>query len=495
MTTPSDVIIVGAGPIGLTLACELHTAGVRPTVIERLPAPTGLSKALSLVGRSVDSLDYRGMLEGFGAHTPTGNPGFAHFGLIPMNLAAVPDLGLRGILVQQAVVEQVLGDCVRDRGIEVRRGCELTALRHDDHGAAVDCTGPDGTVTLEAQFVVGCDGGASRVRKLAGIDFAGTDPTLLIRFGDLVLDPDFLARERGQIRSPLLPLGGDFYRAVVIEPYPPDLDRDTPITLDELQAAVRRANGRDLPVRQVRWLSRFTDAGRQAMRYRSGRVLLAGDAAHIHLPAGGPGLNTGLQDAFNLGWKLAAEIRGWAPPGLLDTYHTERFPEGEQVLLHTRAQSALIGPDIGGRLGALREVVGRMLTHEQTLRDLVGRMYALDTRYDMRVPEQHALTGRFMPDLTLTTPTGPSTIAELMRPARGVLLDFTATGQLAETATDLRDRITTVVARCLQPPAPAVLIRPDGYVAWAGVPDSDAHGLRTALAAWFGEAVIHTATS
>jgi 2-polyprenyl-6-methoxyphenol hydroxylase-like FAD-dependent oxidoreductase len=143
-----------------------------------------------------------------------------------------------------------------------------------------------------------------------------------------------------------------------------------------------------LPVRHVRWLSRFTDASRQAVRYRSGRVLLAGDAAHIHLPAGGPGLNTGLQDAFNLGWKLAAEIHGWAPPGLLDSYHIERFPEGEQVLLHTRAQSALLGPHTDGHLMALRDVIGRMLTHEQTLRDLAGRMYALDTRYDMRVPER-----------------------------------------------------------------------------------------------------------
>ena len=486
--THTDVVVVGAGPTGLTLACELHAAGVRPTVIERLPAPTGLSKALSLVGRSVDSLDYRGMLEGFGAHAPTGNPGFAHFGLIPMNLAAVPDLGLRGILVQQAAVEQVLGDCVRDGGIEVRRGCELTALRQDDHAATVDYTGPDGPVTLEAQFVVGCDGGASRVRKLAGIEFAGTDPTLVIRFGDVSLDPDFLARERGQIRSPLIPLGGDFHRAVVIEPYPPGLDRDAAMTLDELQAAVRRVNGRELPVRQVRWLSRFTDASRQATRYRSGRVLLAGDAAHIHLPAGGPGMNTGLQDAFNLGWKLAAEVAGWAPPSLLDTYHTERFPEGEQVLLHTRAQSALLGPDTGGRLTALREVVGRMLTHEQTLRDLAGRMYGLDTRYDMRVPQPHALSGRWMPNLTLTTPTGENTIAELMRPARGLLLDLTATGQLAETVAGPRDRLTTVLARCSQPPAPAVLVRPDGYVAWAGAPDSDARSLRTALAAWFGVA-------
>ncbi len=486
MNNRTDVVVVGAGPTGMTLACELRAAGVEVIVIERLAAPTGLSKALALVGRSVDSLDHRGMLDGFGAHTPTGNPGFAHFALIPMNLAAVPDLELRGILVQQTVVEKVLGDCVRDRGIEVRRGCEVTALRQDEHGASVDYAGPDGPATVDARFVVGCDGGASRVRTLAHIEFPGLEPSLVIRIGDLLLDPDFSVRDRGEFRSPLIPLGEGLHRVVVVEPYPRDLDRDAAMTLEELQAAVRRVNGRELPIRQVRWLSRYTDASRQAARYRSGRILLAGDAAHIHLPAGGPGLNTGLQDAFNLGWKLAAEIRGWAPPGLLDSYHTERFPEGERVLLHTRAQSALLGHDDDGRVAALRNVLGRMLTHEQTLRDLVGRMYAMSTRYDMRVPEPHPLTGRWMPNLTLTTPTGTVSVADLMRPARPVLLDLTTTGQLADTAAGLPDRITTLVADCPNPPAPAILVRPDGYVAWAGAPTHDARGLRIALAEWCG---------
>jgi hypothetical protein len=216
-------------------------------------------------------------------------------------------------------------------------------------------------------------------------------------------------------------------------------------------------------------------------------VLLAGDAAHIHLPAGGPGLNTGLQDAVNLGWKLAAEVRGWAPPGLLDTYHTERYAEGERVLMHTRAQGALMGAGGDGRVAALRQVLGQLLQYEQPLRHLVNLMYALDTRYEMGIPDPHPLTGRWAPDLALTTPAGATSVAELMRPARGVLLDLTEAGTFAGNGYGLKDRVESLTAHCASPPAAALLIRPDGYVAWAASQDNpDADALRHALTTWFG---------
>jgi hypothetical protein len=215
-------------------------------------------------------------------------------------------------------------------------------------------------------------------------------------------------------------------------------------------------------------------------------VLLAGDAAHIHLPAGGPGLNTGLLDAVNLGWKLAAEVNGWAPPGLLDSYHTERHAEGERVLLHTRAQNALIGSGADGRLAALRDILAQLLSYQQPLRHLLRLMYALDTRYDTGAADPHPLAGRWAPNLPLTTTTA-ATVADLLRPARGVLLDLTAAGTFAAAGHGWEDRVDIVTAQSPDPPAAALLIRPDGYVAWAAAQDpSHAGGLRRALTTWFG---------
>jgi len=259
------------------------------------------------------------------------------------------------------------------------------------------------------------------------------------------------------------------------------------MTLDELRASIRRVNGRDLPISETRWVSRFTDSSRQAASYRAGRVLLAGDAAHIHLPAGGPGLNTGLLDAVNLGWKLAAEVRGWAPPGLLDSYHTERHADGERVLLHTRAQGALMGAATDGRLAALREVLRQLLQYEQPLRHLVRLMYGLDTRYDTGTGDPPPIAGQWAPDLALTTPAGATTVAELLRPARAVLLDLTGDGSLAGEGDGWKDRVNVITAHCAAPPAPALLIRPDGYIAWAASGSGqDNQGLRQALTTWFG---------
>jgi hypothetical protein len=215
--------------------------------------------------------------------------------------------------------------------------------------------------------------------------------------------------------------------------------------------------------------------------------LLAGDAAHIHLPAGGPGLNTGLLDAVNLGWKLAAEVRGLAPQGLLDSYHTERHADGERVLLHTRAQGALVGAAADGRVAALREVLRQLLQYEQPLRHLVSLMYGLDTRYDTGTDNPSPVAGQWAPDLSLATPAGASTVAELLRPAKGVLLDLTTDGSFAGCGHGWSDRVNIVTAQCAEPPAAALLIRPDGYIAWAApASGQDNHGLRQALATWFG---------
>jgi 2-polyprenyl-6-methoxyphenol hydroxylase-like FAD-dependent oxidoreductase len=254
-------------------------------------------------------------------------------------------------------------------------------MHQDAEGVSVQFNGPQGHGQLRARYVAGCDGGTSTVRKQAGIEFPGIPPAFLLRPGDVTLEAHVTPSDLPDLRVPLIPLGSGFYRVITTEPYPAGLDRDTPMTPGELRASIRRANGQDLPISGTRWVSRFTDASRQAAHYRIRRVLLAGGAAHIHLPAAGPGLNTGLQDAVNLGWKLA-EVRGWAPPGLLATCHTERPAEGERVLMHTRAQSALMGPGADGRVAALREVPGQLLQYGQPLRHLLNLMYALDTRYE-----------------------------------------------------------------------------------------------------------------
>src|SRR6266702_1257385 len=248
----------------------------------------------------------------------------------------------------------------------------------------------------------------------------------------------------------------------------------------------RRVLGADLAISQPRWLSRFTDAARQADRYRAGRVLVAGDAAHIQLPAGGPGMTTGLQDAANLGWKLAAQIRGWAPPGLLDTYHAERHPVGERMLSFTRAQGVLLAP--GDHVSALRDLMGELLTHEQTLRYVVDRLLGLDIRYDQDGSPAHPLTGGLAPDLTLTTDNGSARLATLMHTARPVLLDLAHEDRLRDAAAGWKDRVQITMARSDEP-LDGILVRPDGYVAWAASPDDgDIDDLHQALTTWFGAA-------
>lgn len=482
----ADVVIVGAGPVGLTLAIELQLHGIRTVVLERLREPTGLSKALGLLGRSVDTLDLRGLLGRFHARGAVMSPSLLHFSMIPLDAARTDGLGLRGVFIQQAITEEVLTGIAAERGVRIWRGHEVEALDQDDEGVTLRVSGPDGDQWLRAGYVVGCDGGTSIVRKQTGIGFPGIAPTFLLRLGDVTLADGLTPRDIPGLRVPLVPLGGGYYRVVVTEPYPEDLDHHAPMELDELQASIRRVNGADVPISGARWLSRFTDSSRLADSYRAGRVLLAGDAAHIHLPAGGPGLNTGLLDAFNLGWKLAAQVQGWAPPQLLDSYSAERRAEGERVLLHTRAQGALLGFADNERVAALREVLRQLLEFDEPVRHLVSLMYALDTRYDTGC--EHPLAGRWRPDLELSA--NATKAAEL---GRGLLIDLTGHGLLAGQARDWQDRVDCLIAadglrpHAAQPTAAALLIRPDGYVAWAAGPnDHDTDGLRGALTTWFG---------
>jgi 2-polyprenyl-6-methoxyphenol hydroxylase-like FAD-dependent oxidoreductase len=503
MSADVDVVIAGGGPAGLLLASELRLGGVNLTVLERLPAPTGLSKALALVGRVVQALDYRGLLERLdaGSVPAAAYSRFAHLGGIPLDVSRLIDAAPPGyfpapVPARQAQVEAVLEGRARELGADVRRGHELAGLSQDQDAVTAEVRGPQGTYRLRARYLAGCDGARSLVRKQAGIGFPGTAPTQLHWLGEVTLAEADLGRLPQRIERTAtglfsaVPLGEGVHRIVVSEwgQPPGHAGRDTPPAIEELRAAVRRVADIDLAMRQPRWLSRFTDAARQADRYRAGRVLLAGDAAHIQLPAGGPGMSTALQDVLNLGWKLAAQVTGWAPPGLLDSYHAERHPAGQRMLSFVRAQGALLSP--GEHVTALRDLISELLMHEQTLRYVVDRLLGLDIRYDLDADgaPAHPLVGGWAPDLPLRSDGGDTRLATLMHGARPVLLDLTADGRLRAAAAGWTDRVQTTAARSDEP-LDGILVRPDGYVAWAAAPgDRDTDRLRHALQKWFGVA-------
>jgi 2-polyprenyl-6-methoxyphenol hydroxylase-like FAD-dependent oxidoreductase len=472
----ADVVIVGAGPTGLMLASELRLRGVSVVVLERLTEPPGSAKALGLGGRALDTLDQRGLLAPFSAGLPELDIArHAHFGGILLG----PRMAgrLRFLPLRQARLEQLLEAHARALGAEIRRGYEVTGLAQDEAGVTVYGPSP-----LRARYLVGCDGGHSAVRKLAGIGFPGTEPTALLRLGEVRL-PAATAQQLdgGRLRLPfgfLVALDAGYVRITTKEDYPPGFDRTAPMTLAELQDSVQRTLGISLPMSEPRWLSRYTDASRQAERYRAGRVFLAGDAAHIHLPAGGPGINTGMQDAMNLGWKLAATLAGWAPDGLLDTYHSERHPAGRRVLMSTRAQAVLLGA--GEPVAALRELFGELLQDDATLHRIGDLIQGFDNRYDMPGQPAHPLLGLPAPPLTVETAAGARRLAELLRPGRAVLITTQP-----ELAAGWRDRLDVVTAQTTEPLWP-LLVRPDGHVASVGNPDP-----RPALATWLGTPRAH----
>jgi 2-polyprenyl-6-methoxyphenol hydroxylase-like FAD-dependent oxidoreductase len=482
--TKHAVVIAGGGPTGLMLASELALAKVDVAIVERRPSQElAGSRAGGLHSRTIEVLDQRGIAERFLSQGKVMQ--VAGFAFNPLDISDFPIRHNYGLALRQNHIERILADWVAELSVPIYRAREVTAFLQDDTGVDVELGGGG---SLRAQYLVGCDGGRSLIRKKAGIDFPGWDPSVsyLIAEATMAEEPAWGIRHGDKGVNALGKLDdGKRVGVVLIEPHIRQGDEPS---LGDLREALIAVYGTDYGVHDVTWLSRFTDATRQAASYRERRVLLAGDAAHVHSPSGGQGLNIGVQDAVNLGWKLAQVVNGSSQESLLDTYQAERHPIGARVLKLTMAQTALNRGD--ERTQALRETVTELLKMDEPRKRYAALMSGLDIHYDLGAG--HPLLGRRMPDLDLVTENGAQRMFGLLHDARPVLLNLGMHGAL--DITPWADRVQRIDARyagvwelpvlgAVAAPA-AVLIRPDGYVAW--VSDGADQGLRDALTTWFG---------
>jgi bifunctional hydroxylase/dehydrase len=433
--------------------------------------------------RTMEVLDQRGLLGRFGP-LETGN--FGHFAGVPLDLGVLDSVHEAAKTVPQSQTELVLEKWAVELGADLRRGVEVVGLLQTDDHVEVTARSEDGERTFRASYVVGCDGARSVVRKLAGFAFPGTDSTRELLLADVTgvtVQPRMVGEKLpgGMVMAGRMPDG--VTRLIVSEHGATPRRRSEPVRYSEVAEAWLRVTGEDVSAADPLWVSAFGNAARQASAYRTGRVLLAGDAAHIHLAAGGQGMNTSIQDSVNLGWKLAAVVRGRSPEALLDTYHDERHPVGARLLLNTRAQGVLILGD--SDVLPLRSVLAELAVYPDVQRHLAAMVTGLEIRYDVG-GGTHPLLGRRMPHWDLTGCHAAST-TELLRPARGVLLDLRDNPVLRERAQPWADRIDIVTCAGTQADTTAaVLVRPDGHVAWAAPGAHD--DLPTALARWFGPA-------
>jgi 2-polyprenyl-6-methoxyphenol hydroxylase-like FAD-dependent oxidoreductase len=478
----AEVLIVGAGPAGLMLACELRLAGVDTVVLERHRQRPGFCRGFNLNARALDLLARRGLADRLVAEGRQ-VPHAAFGGLpVPLSLAGTHTDHPYSLGIPQTRVEEILEARALELGAEIRRGHEVRVLTQDAASVTATVATEDGEHHIQGAYLVGCDGGRSTVRKQARIAFPGTEATQFSMLGDVEL-ADSDAVPFGVTTGPggtvfVIPRPG-YVRIITADRHAPP-DKDTPVTLSLLQTAVDEALGRHVGLRAARWLTRFGNAARQAADYLRGRIVLAGDAAHIHPPAGAIGVNVALDDAVNLGWKLAATVRGTAPAHLLHSYHTERHTAGAHVLANTQAQVLLANAD--DRIAPLIDLFTRVAAHPAGNRALTETITGLDTTYEMLPQGDHPWLGRLAPNLDLGTGTGDTDLGTLLATGRWVLLDLAGAHAIDSS------RVDVVAATCPgHPELCAILVRPDGHTAWLHTIDHpQADGLDEALQHWLG---------
>ncbi|ASU83991.1 hypothetical protein CDO52_15430 [Nocardiopsis gilva YIM 90087] len=510
----TDVIVVGAGPTGLMLANELSSAGVRVTVADRLASRAPQSKAGNLHPRSCEILDQRDLLAPIAQHATARQPTGHFAGLpVPLDFSALPTRHRYQLIVEQARVEDELEAALGRSGVTVNREHSLTGLEQDAEGVTAAFDTPDGPTTLRAAYIAGCDGARSTIRSLLQVAFPGLPGRITMVAADIRLSRTpagaavrhrhFSQRFTSGSRSTaiLYPRSGGIFRLLFMGPRQ-DVDKDAPVEAEEVREVLADVYGDEAELNQLLIASRFTDASRQAEHYRVSRAFLAGDAAHIHLPTGGQGMNLGLQDAFALGWRLAAAVRGHAPDHVLDSYEGERHPVAAQVLDNTRIQGELFRTDEAPKR-ALRELFVDLMRLPDVNRHLAGMVSGIDIRYPAPGPAAdahhassdarhaaHPLIGQRAPDLDLDTAHGPRRLSRLLRPGRGLLVEFTpGDPHYADLASGWNDRVDHLTAAPIDPvEATALLVRPDGHIAWAAGKDGKAlqDTLGAALRRWFG---------